>query len=208
MQQVISQTQTSPIPHSLPSSASMGQGTSHPDPTLDAPLISLKQSKAQPKVSQQTKGTKRSSGVTLTNIGEGGKGEESRQGRHKVKKVKGDAKRGKTQPDHSMSSQQDMEINKDQNTLLDVPSQQGTSIENSPQPGTHLSEETHTEAPENLKIPSSSQERVELGDAHVSMHTTGVDESPSHTSEIQSHSNSDSPIPSFSFQTLSSNVME
>src|SRR5438876_690926 len=60
MQQVTSQTQTSPIPYSLPSSASMGQGTSHPDPTLDAPLISLKQSKAQPNVSQMTKGTKRS----------------------------------------------------------------------------------------------------------------------------------------------------
>src|SRR5207245_11142134 len=53
-----------------------------------------------------------------------------------------------------------------------------------------------------------SQETVDLGDAQVSMHTTSVDESPSHTSEIQFQSNSDSPIPSFSFQTLSSDVME
>ena len=39
------------------------------------------------------------------------------------------------------------------------------------------------------------------------MHTTVV-ESPPQNSEIHSHSNSDSPIPSFSFPTLSSDVME
>src|SRR5207245_11488313 len=71
-----------------------------------------------------------------------------------------------------------------------------------------MSDETQTEAPDNLEIPSSSQERVELGDAQVSMHTTVVYESPPHNSEIQSTSNSDSPIPSFSFPTLSSDVMD
>ena len=40
------------------------------------------------------------------------------------------------------------------------------------------------------------------------MHTTVVYESPPHNSEIQSTSNSDSPIPSFSFPTLSSDVMD